>query len=89
MDTREAILGRMHALIRTVPGLRKVLRNKIQLVEDDRPGAMLLDGDERTISDNATKHHHPAAPVWVSMHPEIYFALPLPKPVAVGDNIGT
>lgn len=45
-DTREAILARIVEIMKTVPGIKTVVRNEIDLSRKDQPAATLLDGDE-------------------------------------------
>lgn len=70
----EAILARLHAILQTVPGVKKVYRNESEIDETQLPLILLLDGDEEvedlTWPTNSSRPG--SAPARVTIRPEIY-----------------
>ena len=70
-DVREDILARLLEVVGTLPNIRSVHRNNIDLIEAELPAAIVLDGDEESdgASDVSMKQSH--RPYNVQMTPGI------------------
>lgn len=74
-DKRELILERLKVLFAAVEGIKKVVRNSLDVPEKDRPAVVILDADEASEDEVADGRGRPAGavlPVIVSMTPEIF-----------------
>lgn len=84
IDTREAILTRMHVNMDAVTGMVSKVRNRGLLSNEKRPGMVLLDGDEtpRLSVDTRRIKGRAAlmAPQIVQLRPEVYILLPEGRP---------
>jgi hypothetical protein len=71
VDVREDILARLLEVVATIPNIRSVHRNNVDITEDQLPAALVFDGDEET-SDATDVSMRPAnRPTIVQMTPEI------------------
>ena len=70
-DVREAILARLVEVVATIPNMRSVFRNNTDITDDQMPAALVLDGDEDTVSGNERSSRMPGGPLVVEMTPEI------------------
>jgi|SRR5262245_10241905 len=70
-DTREDILARLVEVIGTIPNIRSVHRNNVDITEDQLPAAIVLDGDEDSDGDNDVSMKQPHRPYNVQMTPGI------------------
>jgi hypothetical protein len=71
VDVREDILARLLEVVATIPNIRSVHRNNVDITEDQLPAALVFDGDEET-SDATDVSMRPAnRPTMVRMTPEI------------------
>jgi len=70
-DVREDILARLLEVVGTLPNIRSVHRNNIDLIEAELPAVIVLDGDEESdgASDVSMKQSH--RPYNVQMTPGI------------------
>jgi len=70
-DVREDILARLLEVVGTLPNIRSVHRNNIDLIEAELPAAIVLDGDEESdgAGDVSMKQSH--RPYNVQMTPGI------------------
>jgi len=85
-DVREDILARLVAIVATMPSIKNVYRNNVDLTEDQLPAATVLDGDEET-SDHTDASMRPAnRPTLATMNPEIIIFKIAPD---VGPDIST
>jgi hypothetical protein len=71
-SAREMVLERMLEVLKSVPGMRHVARNTLDVPKDVMPLAILLDGDETTHPGNFGKRRPPDSPLLITMKPEIY-----------------
>ncbi len=69
-DIRELILAQLVEVIATVPNMRTVHRNNVDITDDQMPAALVLDGDEEVVSGNDTSRPS-NRPLIVQMTPEI------------------
>lgn len=82
IDVREDILARLFVIVGTIPNLRAVYRNNVDVPPDHFPAALVLDGDEE-LSDVVDLSMHPSnKPVAMQMVPEIIIA-------EQSDNVGS
>jgi len=73
-DPRELILVRLVVVAAGVTGIRKAVRNELNVAETVLPLAAILDGDE-TAADSDPGSRPPTAPRIMTMTPEIYVLL--------------
>jgi len=86
LDVRENILARLVAIVATMPSIKEVFRNNVDLTEDQLPAAAVLDGDEET-NDHTDASMRPAnRPTLATMTPEIIIFKIAPQ---VGPDIST
>jgi len=86
IDVRENILARLVAIVATMPSIKNVYRNNVDLTEDQLPAAAVLDGDEET-GDHTDHSQHPSnRPTLATMTPEIIIFKLAPQ---VGPDIST
>jgi hypothetical protein len=89
-DRRELILLRLLDILKAMPGLAAVVRNRGELPTDMRPAAVLLDADE-VGRPGAAQHrgHLIKAPQFVDMTPEIYVVMDQrePKNERIGEDM--
>lgn len=87
-DRREEILTRLLAVYKSIAGNDNVFRNRDEISEDNRPGIVLLDGDEvKSDTIDASGRGRPSnAPVIIEMSPEA-FILVKGKPDEVGSTL--
>src|SRR5262245_1800526 len=86
IHVRENILARLVAIVATMPSIKQVFRNNVDLTEDQLPAAAVLDGDEET-SDHTDVSMRPAnRPTLATMTPEIIIFKLAPQ---VGPDIST
>ena len=71
IDVREDILARLVAIVATMPSIKEVYRNYVDLTEDDLPAASVLDGDEETNDTTDASMRPPNRPTLATMRPEI------------------
>ena len=69
-DVREDILARLVEVVATVPNLRTVQRNNVDITDDQMPAALVLDGDEDVVSGNDGSRLS-NRPLIIEMTPEI------------------
>jgi hypothetical protein len=83
-DIREDLLARLFALMGTVPGIVTAVRNRGLLKNENRPGMVLLDGDEfpRTSMDTRRLRGRAGlmAPQIVQLRPECYILMDENRP---------
>lgn len=70
-DTRELILARLLAIANTVPGTAHVSRNNLELADDELPAIVILDGDEKPLSEREGKIPEADRPFMMLMVPEV------------------
>jgi hypothetical protein len=77
VDTREAILIELEAVLGTLPGLKGVYRNQFDFPNEALPVAFLLDGSEELAMDVPvpTRKSVLMPPAIFALRPEIYVAL--------------
>jgi hypothetical protein len=85
-DVRENILARLVVIVGTMPSIKQVYRNNVDLTEDDLPAAAVLDGDEETDDTSDRSMRPPDRPTLATMHPEIIIFKLAPQ---VGPDIST
>lgn len=88
IDRRELILIQFGRIVGTVPGVKIVYRNRIDIPERPRPAAVILDADENAeplIQDGRGKPGL-VPPVICTMTPELYIIGATAK---ADENIGT
>jgi hypothetical protein len=74
IDVREDILARLLVVVASIPNIRSVQRNNVDIPEDQLPAALVFDGDEET-DDASDLSMRPAnRPTVVRMQPEIVIA---------------
>jgi len=71
IDVRENILARLVAIVGTMPSIKQVFRNYVDLTEDQLPAAAVLDGDEDTDDVADKSMRPPERPTLTTMTPEI------------------
>ena len=74
VDVREDILARLLEIVATIPNIRTVLRNNIDIGERPLPAAIVLDGDEETNDASDVSAHPSTKPIAVQMMPQIVIA---------------
>ena len=74
IDVRELILARLLEVVATIPGMRSVHRNNVDITEDQLPAAIVFDGDEETNDASDATMRPPSRPTLVQMTPEIIIA---------------
>ena len=76
-DRREQILTRLQEVVAGVSPIVKCHRNRSELPENHRPGAVILDGDETMVEDMQVGRGRSALvpPQVIDMTPEIFIAL--------------
>lgn len=93
MDVREAILELIKTTLESpsLPDIVSVVRNKGELPQEKRPAIIVLDGDERSRSDNNRSGRGNSSPNIMEMTVEVFVTLGQrnPKTDAEGDNVGT
>ena len=94
-DMREDFLARVYAIMGTVPGITSTARNRGLRSNEDRPGMVLLDGDESPrVSMQSQRRQGRAAmmaPQIIEIRPEVYILMQegRPKNDAVGTELNT
>ena len=73
-DVREDILARLLEVVASIPNLRSVQRNNVDIPEDQLPAAIVFDGDEETADATDASMKPPNRPTLVTMTPEIVIA---------------
>jgi hypothetical protein len=86
VDVRENILARLVVIVGTMPSIKQVYRNNVDLTEDDLPAAAVLDGDEETDDTSDRSMRPPDRPTLATMTPEIIIFKLAPQ---VGPDIST
>lgn len=76
-DKREAILARLKEIFAAIPGIKKAVRNSLDVPEKDRPAIVLLDADEGVDDEAPDGRGRPTGrpallPIIVTMTPEIF-----------------
>jgi hypothetical protein len=71
IDVREDILARLVEIVATMPSIKTVYRNYVDLVEADLPAASVLDSDEETNDTTDASMRPPNRPTLATMTPEI------------------
>jgi len=85
-DVRERILVRLGEIVATMPSIKQVFRNYVDLTEDQLPAATVLDGDEETEDRTDATQRPPNRPTLAHMTPEIIIFKLAPQ---VGPDIST
>jgi len=86
-DRREQILVQLVAIAEAVPGIIKVVRNRIEISEEQRPAIAILDADEIAEEGVLGGRKLPGpSPRLVNLSPEMYLML---GALAAGINVGT
>lgn len=73
VDVREDILARLVEVVGSIPGMRSVHRNNVDITEDQLPAVCVFDADE-DIGGALDLAHPPNSPMAVHMTPEIVIA---------------
>jgi len=68
VDVREDILARLLEVVATIPNIRSVYRNNVNVDETELPSAVVLDGDEET---NDAQNRPSKMPMIAQMTPDI------------------
>jgi hypothetical protein len=87
MDRREEILSRLLEIAKSIVGMDKAFRNRVEIAESARPAIIILDADELADEADVGRGRPPLAPRIVGMTPEIYMLLgETPENVGVALN---
>ena len=78
IDVREDILTRLLEVLATIPNIRSVHRNNIDIAESQKPVAIVLDGDEESDGTSDVSMKQPHRPYNVQMTPWIIIAQEAP-----------
>jgi hypothetical protein len=78
IDVREDILVRLLEILGTIPNIRSVHRNNIDIAESQKPTAIVLDGDEESDGAGDVSMKQPHRPYNVQMTPWIVIAQEAP-----------
>jgi len=84
-DVREDILARLVAVAGTVPNIRTVLRNHTDVIDEQMPAALVLDGDEDVVAGNDGSRPS-GRPLLANMTPEIQI---VEQSDAIGSDLTT
>ena len=68
VDVREDIILRLVEVVATIPNIRSAYRNNTELAENQKPAAIVLDGDEEA---NDSQNRPSGSPIIVQMTPGI------------------
>jgi hypothetical protein len=74
VDTREAVLVRLLEVVATIPNMRSVHRNNVDITEDQLPAVVIFDADEETDDAQDVGQRPSNRPTLVRMTPEIVIA---------------
>jgi hypothetical protein len=75
VDTRANILARLLEIAATIPTIRTVHRNNVDITEHNQvPAAIVFDGDEEVTTNTTASRSTVPAPMLVEMTPEIVIA---------------
>ena len=74
IDVRERILVRLVEVMATIPSIRSVHRNNVDITEDQLPAVIVFDADEETDDASDLGMRPPNRPTLVRMMPEIIIA---------------
>jgi hypothetical protein len=74
VDTREAVLVRLLEVVATIPNMRSVHRNNVDITEDQLPAVVVFDADEETDDAQDVGQRPANRPTLVRMTPEIVIA---------------
>ena len=88
-DKRESILARLALVLAAVDGIEAVFRNRIEIPENKRPAAVILDADETQADTQIPEGRgRPigASPCLMAMTPEIYL-LTGDAPASIGTDL--
>jgi hypothetical protein len=85
-DVREQILSRLVVIVGSMPSIKEVFRNYVDLTEDQLPAATVLDGDEETHDATDVSMRPPDRPTLATMMPEIIIFKLAPQ---IGPDIST
>ena len=88
MDKREMILSRLIEIYTTVPGVKRVYRNRDEISDHDRPAIVMLDSDETADERNQGLNRPGRASNLMVMTPETYILLS-GLPEDVGERLNT
>ena len=69
VDVREDIILRLVEVVATIPNIRSAYRNNTEIAENQKPAAVVLDGDEE--ANDSQKNHPSGSPIIVQMTPGI------------------
>lgn len=83
-DVREDILARLIAVAGTIPAIRSVYRNHMEVDETQLPAAIVLDGDEQTSDHTDATMRPPERPTLATMNPAIVL---LAQSINVGPDL--
>ena len=73
-DVRELVLARLVEIVATIPNIRSVHRNNVDITEDQLPAGVVFDADEETDDAQDASMRPPNRPTAVRMMPEIIIA---------------
>lgn len=80
MDIREAILEQLETILGTLTGITTVVRNRGLMEQDQRPAAILMDGDETARLTGDKRGRVRMSPELVTMKPQLFVVLKSEKP---------
>jgi hypothetical protein len=89
MDIREMILSQLKVILGTLPMITTVVRNRGLLDQEQRPAAVLMDGDETARLTGDKRGRIRMSPELITMKPQLFIVLKSQKPnnEYVGEDI--
>jgi hypothetical protein len=89
MDIREMILSQLKVILGTLPMITTVVRNRGLLDQEQRPAAVLMDGDETARLTGDKRGRIRMSPELITMKPQLFIILKSHKPTNeyVGEDL--